>query len=252
MSNRWCYRHLRGACRVVALLIVICAVTVSQSAGADHPVYGPPLEIGLGVSGLRMQSRPDWTSKYYGTGIITGAYRIFHGLSIQAGMDYSYGEEPDPEWIDYGENTRLWTHKGTYGETIFYGLRYEIPTGGFDTDIISIPFLCVSLGMVKTEYGIRSKRLEVNRAVEEQENLTNYRTADVSGPYVSLGARWRFDTVDSQETQSWFGAYGLDIGVRYIRYNKSSMAYDNVMEPKSHFNSYQIYMIGFMKIKFLY
>ncbi len=239
--------------RVFLAICFIGCTGFSQNVSADHPVFGPRLVIGCGLSGLRLQSRPDWTAKYYGGGIISGAVRLYEGLSAEAGKEYGFGtRDPRADWVDYGEGVRLWTKDKTYNENSWLGLQYEIPLGLFSGDFFGINFICASLGMNYTKYGIRSDVLLKGDIREELDRKEKFRTATLSGPYAAIAARWRFDTVESEEKGSWFGAYGLDIGVRYTRYNKSSLRHDNVMEPKSNFNCFQLFMVGFLKIKLLY
>lgn len=241
--------------RVIFICIGVSGIFIfSLSVTAQESIYGPMIEIGGGMSGFRMQSRPDWAAKYYGAGLVTGAIRLYRGFSVLAGKDYGYGKEPRPSFLDYGKDVKLNTDEGTYLDGMWYGVRYEIPMSIFDKDIMGIDFIYASSGMTQTKFGIRSAYLvkEDEKLYEEGPKGKNFRTATVSAPYAALAARWRLDTEDSRETGSWFGAYGLDIGVRYIRFNESSIRHDNIMMPKSNFNWFQIFVIGFIKIKLFY
>ena len=244
------FRRGRNFSIVLVALWMVCSTCVS----AYDSIPGPRMEIGGGISAHRMQSRPNWSSKYYSTGIGTCAFRLYRGLYIQGGAEYGFGNLLRPEWLDYSENVRLKTEKGTYEEVTWLGVRYIVPASTFNIDFMGIQFVQTSLGIMYSRFGIRSSTWEEGENVEEDERERRFETARVSGPFIALAGRWQFnfDNIEEQEIDSWRGAYGFDIGVRYVRYNSSSTRYGSIMAPKSNFKCFQVYIIGFLRIKFLY
>jgi len=227
-------------------------VSVPAQAVADDPVFGPNIEIGVGLSQAQLHSRPEWSGKNYQSGFFYGALRVFKGLSVQGGYGYGMGDEPRPDWIDYGVDVKLWTHQDTYREARWYGLRYEVPSALLKVDLLGMDFLCAAAGWNRTKYGIKSQFLMKDGEIEKLDNIDRFRTATVEGPYFSLSGRWRLDTDLTKDTGAWFGAYGLELGVRRLGYWKSSVRHDNILKPKTNFNCYEIFLIGFVKIKLLY
>ncbi|MBT4482889.1 MAG: hypothetical protein HOC71_04330, partial [Candidatus Latescibacteria bacterium] len=205
-----------------------------------------------GIDGYRLQSYPDWVSEYYTTGLVTTAVRIFRGLSIQAAVEYGLGDELSTEWMDYSENIRIKTTERTSTEVSWFGIRYEIPMSVFHRNFWRIDSLCFSLGKMYSKYYVRSDTWIKNDILFDENPMENFKLADISGPYAAFAARWRLDTVVTKGTDSWFGAYGIDLGVRYVKYSDSSPKHDNIMKPDSAFSSFQVFVIGFMKIKLLY
>ncbi len=230
-----------------ALIIIF-----SRTVKADSQDYGPAIEIGGGFRGLRMQSRPDWSSKYSTAGVATAAVRLYRGLFINAGKEYGRGDNSRNLGMDYGENIRLKTETGTIEEVSWVGARYDFPASIFKLSFMNVDLICASTGMMYTKFAVRTKMWAKDNVVEEASNFKKFRTATVSGPYVGLTARWRMKSDLTDDTDSWFGTYGLDIGVRYVRYTDSTVKHDNITSPKSNFNSYQLFIILFVKIKLLY
>ena len=121
---------------------------------------------------------------------------------------------------------------------------------------------CRLADFLRDEYGIRSrnqkfyyeeKAWEYGKAPDEiRDSLRHFKTADLKGYNFTLAARWRIDTESIKERDSWIGAYGLDIGLKYARYSKCTPEYENITEAKSNFNYYQIFIVGFVKIRFFY
>ena len=238
--------------RNLLFIIIVSCLNGSQAVSADKPIMDPRMEIGFGLSGFQLQSRPEWAAKYYTTGLVTGAVRVYRGLGIQVGKEYGLGKEPSAEWLDYGENLRIKTNIGTSTEVSWFGVRYEIPMSTFHSDFMSIHSICASVGGMYTKYGVRSDIQEKDKIIEEDTTKQSYSIATVKGPYASLTARWRLDNEASKETGTWFGVYGIDFGVRYVRYSNSTMRRDTIIKPKSNFSCFQVFIIGFLKIKLLY
>jgi len=252
---RFVLRALRacgGAFAVLVPVVGLSTVFFTEPAASQEIRYGSPLEVGLGVSGQRMQSRPEWAGKHYGTGFVTCGLRLYKGFSIRAGKEYGLGEEPKAEHIPYGDMT-LDTKDGTWTDVTFYGIRYDIPVRLLNFDFMAVDMLCVSAGLLETKFGIKSELFRnVEGSGEKVESLRNQRTATVSGQYVDIAARWFIRLPGFSEDESLLGMYGIDFGVRYGRYPRGSVRYDNVMEPASNFNFYQVYLMGFAAIKFFY
>jgi len=236
--------------RLVLTLTVFTAILPNISS-AEHPLYGPRLEIGGGLSGARFQSRPNWVDKYSFGGTITAAVRIYEGLSVQVGKDYTVGDEPRPSWIEYGKDRLLETKEGTVMEVSWGGLRYEIPARYVGMDFFGMSFVYALAGVRIAKYGIMSGRAFQGNGIVDLAGISNYRIAKITTPYAAVAGRWRFKTDMSEDAESWFGSYGLDVGVRYIRGGDVVRRHDNIMKPKSHFNSYELFIIAFMKIRFL-
>ena len=254
--------HRKSTANIKYFFIIVFYIFCSKAAFTDQKEYGPRFEIGIGGSGFRLQSRPDWSSKYYGSGIFTSSFRIFRGLSILGGKDMAFGRSPRSDWFNYGNHYQIDSGKGTYMEGSLLGLRYDIPLRKFNIDIEGIHTVYCGGGLLWDEYGIRSKNQkfyyeekawEYDKAPDEvRDSLRHFKTADLKGYYFTLAARWRIDTESIEEKDSWIGAYGLDIGLKYARYSKCTPEYENITEAKSNFNYYQIFIVGFVKIRFFY
>ena len=80
-----------------------CLLFYSQVVFADQTTFGPRFEIGIGGSGSRMQSKPEWSSKLYTSAILTYACRIVYGLSIHGGKNLGSGNKLDERNGDLGE-----------------------------------------------------------------------------------------------------------------------------------------------------
>jgi len=246
------FQGLLGVKICVLLMCLSVWMVCSQHALADNPTYGPPIEIGCGGSGYRMQSRPDWGSKYCVAGFGTVAVRVFKGLSIQAGKEYGNGDNPRVDLVNYGENVILRANKRTTQQASWIGARYDVPASIFNSDFMGMDFICASAGMMFTKFGLKCNYQVVDGILNKLPNTEDFRIAKVSGPFVGLTARWRIDSDITRGTDAWFGAYGFDIGVRYTRYTDQTTKHDNITAPKSNFNCYQLFIVAFVKIKLLY
>ena len=232
--------------------VLLLCFTGFQRSLAQSQELGPRLEIGGGLTGYRMQSPPDWSADYYTTGLVTTAIRLYRGLSIQAAVEYGLGDKLSSEWMDYGENVRIKTNDRTSTEVSWLGVRYEIPMSAFHSTFWKINSIYLSLGKMYSKYYIRSDTWIKNDILDDERSLDNYKVADVSGPYAAFAARWRMGNDFIDETDPWFGKYGVDFGVRYVKYTDSSPKHDNIMKPDSAFSSFQLFIIGFLKIKLFY
>ena len=254
-----CYK--RCILKTRYIIVTTCLLFYSQVVFADQTTFGPRFEIGIGGSGSRLQSKPEWSSKLYTSAILTYACRILYGLSIHGGKNLGLGNKLDERWIEYGNHYQINTDKGTYRDVSWWGARYEIPMSIFNKDIYRIHSVYCSGGLTLDRYDIRSQHQryyktdygwESGEIPEEQSSESSFNTADLKGYYFALAARWRFDTPHTEEEDSWIGSYGLDFGIRYTKYYDCNTKYDNLIEAKSNFNYYQIFIVGFIKIKFLY
>jgi len=234
----------------------------SNYSSAEPQIYGPRFEIGLGGSGSRIQSRPQWSSKHYVSGTATFSCRIVQGLSLQIGKDLHYGTQPRDKWLDYGPHYQINTEKGTSRNAVWFGARYDIPLNMlYRKDILKVHTLYFAGGYTWDTYRVNSneKRYytspngwETGENPQMQVISRSYEAADLKGYYAAIGARWRIDTVYTEEAGSWIGAYGLDIGIRYTRYADCSPRYENIMKSGSNFNNYQLFIIGFIKFRLFY
>ena len=226
----------------------------STCVSADDSPIETRIEIGGGISAYRMQSRPDWSSKYYTNGLGTCAFRLYRGLYIESGAEFGLGGVLRSEWFGYSENVRLNTSNGTFTEEKWLGVRYMVPARTLNTDILGVQFVYTSLGMMFSSFGIRTTSWEEGETVKGDDRVRRFDVARVSGPYITVAGRWlfHFENTEEQEADSWRGSYGFDIGVRYVRYTSSRTRYETIMAPKSNFNCFQVYIVGFMGIRFLY
>ena len=228
-------------------------------SGADKDPYGPRIEIGIGGMASRMQSRPEWSSKYYTSALATASYRVIKGLSVQGGIDTGQSGHSQSPWLEYGPHMQISTDGGSYMNGQWMGLRYDIPLKQKDaSDIHTIYF---AGGVSKYIYGTKSKwqlKYKTDYGWENNENPEtinaedSFKLADMKGYYLAVAARWRFSLDMAPKTDSWLGAYGVDFGVRYSRLNKHTLEYDNLDIPKSNFNNYQIFATLFLKLKLFY
>ncbi len=243
------------------IIITTCLLFCSRFVAAEQNNYGPRFEIGIGSSVSRMQSEPDWSSNSYYSGSLNYAYRIIYGLSVQGGINLGMGDSPGDDWFEYGSHYLINSESGTYLESTWLGARYEIPMSLLKMDFHKINSVYLSGGMSWNELAFNSKtqkrydneygwksgdiyNLEYNRG--------SYRAVDLKGYYISAAARWRFDTRDTDENDSWFGSYGFDLGFRYNTYYDSEGKYDNIKPAKSDFSNFQIFIVGFLKVKLFY
>ena len=242
------------------LFVLFFIIFCSKIALADQKSYGPRFEAGLGGSGSRLQSRPDWSSKVYVSGIATFSFRIAYGLSLQIGKDLHYGKIPQKEWFNYGKHYQINSEKGTYRDASWVGARYDIPMKILTKDLHGIHTVYFSGGLTWDEYNLQSKEQlyystpngwELGEKPQERDSVRSFKTSDLKGYYVAMAARWRINTEYTEEN-SWIGAYGIDVGLRYTRYYDCRTKYDNIMEAKSNFNYFQIFIIGFLKMRLFY
>ena len=243
------------------LFILILYVFYSSMIFADEEDYGPRFELGVGGSLVMPQSMPEWSAEYYGSAILTSSFRFFEGLSIQGGRNIAFGGEPDTEWFDYGDHYQIESDKGTYIEGTWLGLRYDIPLRKYNLEFENIHTIYFGGGLLWDDYGIRSENQKYyieEKAWEESgspdevnDSLHHFKFSELEGYYVTFAARWRVDT-ENAEKDSWIGAYGFDFGIRYSDYTKCSPEYENIVKSKSNFCNYQIFLVGFAKIRFFY
>ncbi|MFC1538370.1 hypothetical protein ACFL6H_03015 [Candidatus Latescibacterota bacterium] len=262
MSNIFVYSKLcKKHVLIKYIIVTTCLLFCSRFVAAEQYNYGPRFEIGIGSGLSKMLMKPEWSSEYYYTGSLNYAYRIIYGLSVQGGKNLGLGNRLENEWYEYGTNLQVDSAGGTFRESSWMGLRYEIPMSLLKKDYKKIHAVYVSGGISWDEFAFNSKsqkRYETDYGWQTgkssimEYNNGSYKTADLKGYYIAAAARWRFNTVDTDEEDSWLGSYGLDFGLRYIGYYNSDVKYDNIMPVKSNFGYYQIFVVGFLKIKFLY
>lgn len=243
------------------MILTFSFVFCSRIVFAEQNNYGPRLEVGIGSGFLQMLSEPDWSSKSYYSGSLNYAYRIIYGFSLQGGNNLGFGAVPSEDWYNYGTYCQINSKSGTYRESSWLGARYEIPMSVIKKDFKGIDSILVSGGLSWDKFAFKSKtqkKYEKEFGWKSGEvplleyKKGSYDTADLEGYYISVAARWRFDTVDTVESDSWLGSYGIDLGVKYNSYNDSSTKYDNLEQAKSNMGYYQVFIVIFMKLKFLY
>ncbi len=167
-------------------------------------------------------------------------------------MEYGKGENPRAESVNYGDDMRLNPKKGTVEDVKWYGIRYEIPMSVFNHDFMNIDLVCFSVGMMSKKLSIKSNMWEIDEELVTVSDAKTYEAASVNGPYIGVNARWRLDSAAAKEDDPWFGAYGLDVGARYVRFSEGTAKYNTYSAPKSNLNSYQIFIILFVKVRLLY
>ncbi len=229
----------------IVTLCIIAIATMPSFARAQEDLYGPPIEFGLGVTGYRLQSGPEWTDDLYGAGVITGAVRLFRGLGVQGGFDYGHGGELYGDWLRYDNSLRLRTNHRTSIQTRWYGLRYDIPLEWFGVSYYHIHTVLVGAGFIHSMFGMDVTTIEQDGNVESIAK-DNYTLGEAEGQYILLGARWRFETDETVSPGSWYGSYGVDAGVRYDRYD-SFDPWGTLAEPDA-FDTLQVFVTGFMKV----
>jgi hypothetical protein len=251
--------NLKKTKTVLFFALVISLLLPGGVYSADKDPYGPRIELGFGGLASRMQSRPEWSSKYFNSVLVTGSYRVISGLSVQGGLDTGQGPHSQSPWLDYGPRKQVSTDGGSYMNGQWVGLRYDIPLKQhYASDIHTIYF---AGGVTRYLFGTKSKwqrNYKTDYGWDNNENPENinsensFKLADMKGYYLAVAARWRFNLDMSPNADSWLGAYGVDLGVRYLRHNKHSLEYDNIDIPKSNFNSYQVFATLFLKLKLFY
>jgi len=244
-------------CRNKLVTTVIFAAVIAVSSMwtgnvfAYDAFYGPGLELGAGLTGLQMNNNPGWIGDYYGSGFGSGALRIYKGLSIQGGFGFGKGQDPKSDWVGMTGKKRLWSQEGSSIGNVFYGLRYEIPMYRFNFGKLGPEFIYVGVGIDKKKFKIESSVVD-NDGVPELNGTELYELASVTGYYYTLAGRWKIKTDETIEGDSWFGSYGLDVGVRYFKHSDSELKYAGSQPFKSSFNSMEIFVLAFMKVKLLY
>ncbi|MBN1292324.1 MAG: hypothetical protein JXB48_10840 [Candidatus Latescibacteria bacterium] len=235
--------------RSVIVFFVMVFSFFSSIISADDTKLGPPIEIGGGIAYTWSSSKPEWSIDSYKMGILCGGIRFFKGLSVQGGIDASLGEKIDLKPVQYDDNMRLEKIKNSLYETSWVGLRYEVPVP-VTSDLYRINSFHTTVGYSWARYTLTSTEWVIGNEWEIDQPETKYLIARLGGPYVAICARWRFDTEESINTGSWFGSYGLDVGIKYSRYNTCNTRYDTIQEADPKFSVVQVFLIGFVKIRF--
>jgi hypothetical protein len=238
-------RKIQAAVVLFILVFVSPAVLVHAE---EDPVYGSRFEVGGGVGAQIPKNQPRWAPNSYQMGIITASVRVFKGLSLQGGIDYSRGGKPLSDSLSWGDY-RLQINKGTFSSSKWAGVRYELPFSIMKWNIMGIHSIYGAAGMTWTEYGVQSTQWTIKNIPESDESERNFRVADLRGPYGVLAARWHIDRFgdESGETVSPLGTYGVDLGVRFSRFSESSVRQPNIEKLPSNFSNYQIFLVGFLK-----
>jgi len=232
------------------LLVAVLSVSAAHATRAQDR-YGPPFEFGVGFTGFRSMSYPEWVVDYYGGVAIGGAVRIFAGLGVAGGIEYQIGASPEPDELTYSDDLVLMSDKGTDGETRWYGVRYELPLDIVGIEYKSIHSVVIGGGVTSTRFGLNLDKWKRN-GIEEPSDTGNIRTATADGYYIMAAARWKLLTNETIESGSWLGSYGIDAGVRYNRYTDVSTGGGLLEAPSDSFGSLQVFIIGFMKVNFLF
>jgi len=270
--STWNKPAVRFLCTAaVAVSVALPPAFAQEGTEAENPRF----EIGAGVSGLRYWSRPEWTSDYMGTLLATASMRLLLGLYVQGTAELGKGDDPYPDWITYKEGLAIKTNAGTYSEGTSLGLRYDIPATTVSRIINTlataarlrkrdpaftpgtyggIDYFCPSVGMVRTTFGVKGNGQKETGPTEIESfgASREFYIADVTGFYAGIAARWRLDTDYTENPGSWFGSYGVDFGARYIRFSDDNRHSPTLEPTSSRFNSYQVYLVGFMKFKLFY
>ncbi len=249
---------------------VFCIVSVlgvtrpgsSQVAPDINPeTYNPRFEIMLGGGATNMFSAPEWSSDQYFSGMVGLTMNVLKWFSIQGAKELSYGTKLESEWIDYGPHYQLNTSLRPFMNSSWGGVRFDIPLDGMKLKHYSIHSLLCSFGMFRDEFAIRSTEQRYYRTSEgwktgESPETINKSsqdtTANMSGYYVSLAARWRLDQILNRDPESFFGQYGIDTGIRYRSVATSSLSYQNLAAVPSGFSGVQVFVHFFTKIDLLF
>lgn len=232
------------------IVLMTVFVFFAQSAQSeDHPIYGPRFEIGGGIGYSAENLQPRWAPDNNRVCTLTGNIRLFKGLAVQGGVDWSNGDSPDNDSISCG-GYLVKINKGTFGNSRWAGLRYELPMKVLHQDIAGIHSIYAATGYTWSEMGVQSTEWVFKGVQYKVDNEHGFRLADMKGPYAVLAARWRIDNPEAERhTTTWLGAYGLDIGVKYNRYSEMDASYPNIAKASDKYHSYQIFMVGFLKFR---
>jgi len=229
-------------------LILLTALAPSDSFAYDNR-YGPPIEVGGGLSFLKAYNKPDWSSSSYTVAHLDASLRFFKGLSIHTGIETSFDENPSDDMLFDSEDSELYKQiEETFYDTSFLGLRYDLPMSVLKKDYFLINSLYTSVGISWARYEIATTEWSTVQQTLVDENFTVSRIANLSGPYAILAARWRLDDTESEESDSWLNVYGIDIGFKYTRYSDCSPKMAGIEKSDPGFSVFQIYIAGFLKI----
>ncbi len=232
-----------------ALLFFLPALShAAETPDRVEMIYGPGIEIGIGMgANLEGEERP-WNSDSYTMGLVTASMRIFQGLSIHGGLDYGKGRNSDADTLTYGDY-RLQLNNKTFLSSYWAGVRYEVPMSFFGKDIMAIHSLYCAAGMTWADYGVQSSKWSYRGESVTNDNVEQFKVVRMTGPYLMAAARWRIDRPDAETQGSWLGSYGIDLGVRYSRLGDHTVEYPNIPAPSGGYTSTQVFLTGFIKIK---
>jgi hypothetical protein len=228
---------------------------------AQENNYGPRIEIGVGSGVSAMQSYPEWSSSSYYSGTLTYAYRLIYGLSVQGGRTLGVGGSTDTEWYDYGSKHQILAEKGTYRESSWLGVRYEIPMSMIKKDFKKINSVYMAGGVSWDEFALRSKSQKIYKNDYgwqsgefpiSDNNDGSYRAADTKSYYIAAAARWQIKTQATDKDDSWLGSIGIDLGVRYNGFYDIETKFPNIEKAHSNFGYFQIFIAAIMKVKLFY
>ncbi len=236
-------------CFSVVFILINLAYTARSSASDEF--WGPRLEVGGSIGYVTPLKQPSWIAEKFRTGSITGAYRIFRGMSIQGGYEGSLGEGISLESLEYGRDMQLKNVETSYYHSTSVSIRYEMPPDILKEYQFGIHSLYTSLGYTWSRFGVTTNEWTVNGVSKADNPWTKYHVADVTGPYGIIALRWRLDSDFQKNAESWLGAYGFDGGLKYIRYTSCSTKYDTIEKSGSDFSFLQVFIIGFIKISLL-
>ena len=232
---------------IILLLISLAGTVSAQESSDSEKFWGPRIEIGGSIGYLSPGNKPDWVAGNYRTGSANIALRIFRGLAIQGGYRGSLNENLNLKSLDYGDEV-LKNIENSYFGAPWAGLRYEIPSTLLKSNQLRIHTLFVSCGYSWTQFGVTTYERSIDGEIETDQSITKYHVAEMGGPYGVVAARWRFDSNLSKQAESWFGAFGVDAGLKYSLYTNAAPRYDTIEKPDSSFSSIQVFITGFIKI----
>jgi hypothetical protein len=233
---------------VVSIIFIVFSLSAASVFAEKDPVYGSRYEVGGGVGFQSMNNQPRWVTDSQQMVVITASIRAYKGLSLQGGIDYSRGGKPDSDSLTWGDY-HLKINKGTFSSSKWAGIRYELPLSVVGRNYLGIYSIYGAAGMTWAEYGVQSTQWTNKGVAETDENERNFRVADLRGLYGVLAARWHIDTLgdNPEEDAALLGEYGVDLGVRFTRYNESTLRHSNIEKMPSNFSNYQIFLVGFLK-----